>query len=126
MSTAGPGAVFHHDVPVVTVGPAGPGTEGVFSVRICWNGIGNGTNLDLHGALAFPGRTLPELAACLRDVDDPGWPRDARLLRALIAPDDQDAGPALERYACLPGYNLARSLLRCAAHWDPFEAARAS
>jgi hypothetical protein len=136
---------------------------------------------------------LPDLAARLRGVDGPGahrWPYDARLLRALVAPGENDVGPALERYARLPGYDpspagidrspahdaihrevldlllrqpsggslvrldvhiaqvaryidnffgfdqwflfdtrwaaaypdLARSLLRYAAHWDPYEA----
>ena len=143
--------------------------------------------------MVFPGLILPDLAAHLRGVDDPGahqWPHDARLLRALVAPGDEDVGPALERYARLSGYDpspagidrvpahgaihqellgrlpveppaeslirldthiaqvaryidgffgfdqwflfdnrwaaahpdLARSLLRYAAHWDPFEA----
>lgn len=190
---AEPGAVFSHGAQVRILRLAPPGPDSVFSVRLCWKSPGTATNLDLAGAVAFPGLTLPELAAHLRGVDDPGahhWPYDARLLRALVAPGEQHAGPALERYARLPGYDpsppaitevptheaihqemlrllpseppaeslirldthiaqvaryidgffgfdqwflfdtrwaathphLARSLLRYAAHWDPFEA----
>lgn len=190
---AAPGTVFSPGVAVRAVRPAQPGPGSVFSVRLCWEPPGTGRNLDLPGAVVFPGVTLQDLAAHLRDVDDPdthGWPHDARLLRALVAPEDGDAGAALERYARLPGYDpspagtdqlsehaaahremlalllprpharslirrdahitqvaryidgffgfdqwflfdtrwaaahpdLARSLLRYAAHWDPYEA----
>lgn len=116
--TGAPGAVFHHDVPVRMVGPAGPGPESVFSVRLCWESPDTYRNLDLAGAVVFPGLTLPDLAAHLRAVDDPGahgWPHDARLLRALVAAGEEalvaageeDAGAALERYARLPGYDPA-------------------
>lgn len=105
---AAPGVAFSHGVPVRAVGPARDGAESVFSVRLCWDPPGADRNLDLAGALVFPGSALPELAAYLRGVEDPGahgWPHDARLLRALVAPGDQEIGPALERYARLPGYD---------------------
>jgi hypothetical protein len=108
VGAAGPDAVFSHGAPVRTLRLAPSGPESVFSVRLCWDLPGNATNLDLPGALAFPGLTLPDLAAQLRDVDDPGvdrWPHDARLLRALVGPGEQDIGPALGRYAGLPGYD---------------------
>ncbi|MFG2059130.1 hypothetical protein ACGFI9_34450 [Micromonospora sp. NPDC048930] len=106
-SSAAPGAVFDHGVPVRTVRLASPGPESVFSVRLCWESPDAYRNLDLVGAIVFPGLTLPDLAAQLRGVDDPGahgWPHDVRLLRALVAPGENDVGPALERYARLPGY----------------------
>jgi hypothetical protein len=101
---AAPGASFGHDAPVRTVRLAPPGPESVFSVRLCWESPDVDRNLDLPGAIAFPGLTLPELAAHLRAADDPGadrWPHDARLLRALVAPGEH----MLERYARLPGYD---------------------
>jgi hypothetical protein len=107
---ATPGAVFSHSVPVRTVRPAPPGPDSVFSVRLCWEHPGTGTNLDLAGAVVFPGLTLPDLASHLRGVDDPGthsWPHDARLLRALVAPGEDDIGPALKRYARMAGYDPA-------------------
>ncbi|MGC5287637.1 hypothetical protein [Micromonospora sp. DT231] len=105
---AAPGAVFDRGVPVRTVGIAPPGPEAVFSVRLGWGSHDADRTLDLAGAIAFPGLTLPDLAARLRAVDAPGarrWPHDAQLLRALVAPDETDAGAALERYARLPGYD---------------------
>jgi hypothetical protein len=102
---AAPGALFSHGVPVRTVRLAPPGPESVFSVRLCWQSHDTDGNLDLAGAIAFPGLTLPDLAAHLRGVDDSvahHWPHDARLLRALVAPGEDDVGPALERYARLP------------------------
>lgn len=107
-SAAAPGLIFSHDVPVRTLRRAWPGPDSVFSVRLSWDPPGTARNLDLPGAIAFPGLTLIDLATHLRDVDEPGaqrWPRDVRLLRALIAPGEDTIGPALERYARLPGYD---------------------
>lgn len=101
------GAVWSPEVPVRTVRLAPPGPESVFSVRLCWESPEVHRNLDLAGALAFPGLRLPDLAARLRNADGPGahrWPHDARLLRALVAPEEDDIGPAMERYARLGGY----------------------
>jgi len=105
---AEPGAVFSPGAPVRTVRLAPPGSECVFSVRLCWESPDVERNLDLPGAIAFPGLTLPDLAARLRAADDPGadhWPHDARLLRALVAPGEE----ALHRYARLPGYDPSPS-----------------
>ncbi|MEV0431258.1 hypothetical protein [Micromonospora sp. NPDC050495] len=99
-------AVFTHSVPVRTVRLAPPGPDSVFSVRLCWQSPDAYRNLDLIGAVHFPGLSLPDLAAHL-GVDGPGahgWPHDVRLLRALVAPGENDVGWALERYAQLPGY----------------------
>lgn len=109
VDAAAAGAAFGHDVPVRTVGPAGDsGPESVYSVRLCWDPPGPDWNLDLAGAVVFPGLTLPDLAAHLQGVGDPeahDWPHDARLLRALVAPGEDRIGPALERYARLDGYD---------------------
>lgn len=105
---AASGAVFEHGVPVRTVRIASPGPESVFSVRLSWDPPDTDTNLDLAGALVFPGLTLPGFAADLLAADATDtrfWPPDARLLRALIAPGEQNVGAALERYARLPGYD---------------------
>jgi hypothetical protein len=109
-----PGATFGHDVPVRTVRPVRNGPESVFSVHLCWESPDTSRNLDLPGALAFPGVTPPDLAAHLRGVEDTvdrHWPHDARLLRALISSGDNHIGPALERYARLPGYDPAPAAL---------------
>jgi hypothetical protein len=101
------GAVFNPCVPVRAIRLAPPAPESVFSVRLCWDPPDHGRNLDLAGALVFPGLTLPDLAARLRGADGPGahrWPHDARLLRALVAPGEDDIGPAMERYARLRGH----------------------
>ncbi|GAA2637636.1 hypothetical protein [Paractinoplanes durhamensis] len=186
------GAEFDPGVPVRIAPPAGP--DRVYSVRLSWPHHETGTNLDLAGAMVFPG-LLPELAGYLRGVDDHRV-ADARLLRALVEPPsgppsrthaatsaattgpppesppgDANAESALRRYAGLAGYDpspadlgkdnprslisadphivqvarhiddffgydqwflfdtrwaaahpdLARSLLRYAAHWDPFQ-----
>ncbi|WP_326557225.1 hypothetical protein [Micromonospora sp. NBC_01796] len=106
-SAAAPDTVFSHDVPVRTVQRARPEPDSVFSVHLPWDSPDMDRNLDLAGAIVFPGLTLTDLAAHLRGVDEPDaqrWPRDARLLRALIAPGENTIGPALERYARLSGY----------------------
>lgn len=56
-----PNAVFNPGVPVRTVrlAPRGPGS--VFSVRLCWESPDTDRNLDLAGAMRFPGLTLPNL-----------------------------------------------------------------
>jgi hypothetical protein len=172
---AAPGSVFSQGAPVRTVRLGPPGPECVFSVRLCWESPDTGRNLDLAGAVTFPGLTLPDLVAKLRGTtgtESDRWPHDVRLLRELTAPEDDDPGPALRRYARLAGYDLsehrprsaapgrslvrvephiaqvarhiddffgydqwflfdsrwaaahpdlARSLLRYAAHWDPYE-----
>ncbi|MBE1532562.1 hypothetical protein [Actinomadura algeriensis] len=101
------GVAFSPGVPVRTVRLAPPGPESVFSVRLCWESPDAHRNLDLAGALVFPGMALPDLAARLRDGDASAahrWPHDARLLRALIAPEEDGIGPAMERYARLAEY----------------------
>ncbi|MGX1612584.1 hypothetical protein ACWIF8_01660 [Micromonospora chalcea] len=105
-SAGGSETVFRHSVPVRAVRLAPPGTDCTFSVRLCWQSPDLCRNLDLLGAIQFPGVSLPDLATHLA-VDDPGsrrWPHDVRLLRALVAPGEHDVGRALERYAQLPGY----------------------
>ncbi|GIE78521.1 hypothetical protein Aph02nite_44710 [Actinoplanes philippinensis] len=105
------GALFDNDVPVRTVRVAGAaGPESVFSVRLSWESPDTDRNLDLVGAVEFVGLGLPQLSAHLQSVeasrvDD--VPYDVRLLRALIVSGEHDIGPALQRYARLPGYSPA-------------------
>ncbi|SBT40761.1 hypothetical protein [Micromonospora auratinigra] len=101
-----PESVFSHSVPVRTVRLAPPGPDCVFSVRLCWQSPDTYRNLDLIGAVQFPGVSLPDLATHL-SAEGPSshrWPHDVRLLRALVAPGENDVGRALERYVELPGY----------------------
>lgn len=108
VDAAAPGAVFAPGVPVRTVRLVPHGPEAVFSVRLCWQSPDTDRNLDLVGGIIFPGLALPDLAHHLVGADDANadeWPHDVRLLRALVAAGDADVGPALERYASLPGYN---------------------
>ncbi|WP_033338846.1 hypothetical protein [Catenuloplanes japonicus] len=83
------------------LGPAGPGPETTYSVRLSpHEHHGTGTSLDLPGPLAFPGVALPDLAAHLRTAGGTGaWPLEARVLRALVAPDDPDMAAAAARWA---------------------------
>jgi hypothetical protein len=104
---AGRGTGFSPGVPVRTVGPGRAGPDTVFSVRLSWESPDTYRNLDLCGALAFPGLTLTSIASYLREAEDGvarRWPDDARLLRALVAPGENEIGPAVRRYARLPGY----------------------
>ncbi|MEU8211518.1 hypothetical protein AB0B85_20255 [Micromonospora sp. NPDC049044] len=112
-------AIFDHGVPVRTLGMAASGPDSVFSVRLCWSSPDTSRNLDLAGALVFPGHTLPDFAAHLRTVDATDisrWPHDAQLLWAMVAPDEEDVGAALERYARLPGYDPSPASLATAGH----------
>jgi hypothetical protein len=75
-AAAASGTAFRPDVPVRTVRLDAPGPESVFSVRLCWKSPDVDRNLHLPGAVAFPGLTLPDLAARLRSADGPearGW-----------------------------------------------------
>jgi hypothetical protein len=59
--------------------------------------------------IAFPGVSLPGLAGNLRDANPSGvdgWPDELLVLRALVGPDDDRLGPALERCNRWPGFNL--------------------
>jgi hypothetical protein len=99
-------AGFDHDVPVRSVAPLGDDPDTVFSVRISYQDHGDGTSLDVDGAVVFPGVTVPQLGARLREVTDAtaaGWPFDAQLLRALATEDD--IGVALARFARMEGYD---------------------
>ncbi|BCJ48059.1 hypothetical protein GCM10010168_24190 [Actinoplanes ianthinogenes] len=122
-------ADFAFDVPVQAVPAAGPGPGAVFSVRLSFEDRGGGTNLDLDGAVMFPGVTLPGLAAHLQGITDAeagGWPHDAQMLRALAGPGDREIGAALERFARLGGYEpapwrLAQMAAHAAAHQRALE-----
>ncbi|NIL41334.1 hypothetical protein HCB17_09205 [Salinispora arenicola] len=108
---AEPGAVFTHDVRVRTIRCTRlVEPDSVFSVRLSWDSPDTGRNLDLAGAIVFPGLSLPGLASYLRGIDASviqRWPCDARLLWALVASGDNCVGPALARYARLPGYEAS-------------------
>lgn len=123
-NSAAAGARFHYDGPVRTVASGSFAADRVFSVRLCWQQPGTGTNLDLPGPVAFVGMTLPDLAAHLRGVDDAqaeGWPHDARMLRALVAPGEKEIGPALQRYARLTGYDPSPADIEVAPLPDPHQ-----
>lgn len=100
---------------------------------MCWESPDGHKNLNLAGALVFPGLTLPDLAARLRGSDGPEAhrrPHDARLLRALVAPGEDDIGPAVERYARLGGYapspaGFDRPLAHEAIHQEMLDLLRA-
>jgi hypothetical protein len=65
------------------------------SDSICW-----------QPPFVFPGVRLPDLAAHLR-ATTPGpkeWPGELLVLRALVAPEDDDLGPALGRCNHWPSY----------------------
>ncbi|GIJ43932.1 hypothetical protein Val02_08180 [Virgisporangium aliadipatigenens] len=112
--SAGDGDAFVPDVPVRTVRIAPPAAHCVWSVRIGWDPTPEGSNLDVAGAVAFPGVSLPNLGATLRDLDDAraeALPDEARLLRALVAPGENDPGPALHRYSRLDGYDPSAELV---------------
>jgi hypothetical protein len=100
-------ASFSHSVPVRTLRLGATGPDCVFLARLGWDAPDTHRNLDLTGAVALPGLTLPDLAAHLSSVDTSdvdGWPHEVRLLRNLITPGD-DLTSALQRYARLPGYD---------------------
>jgi hypothetical protein len=121
-NTAAAGAHFYYDGPVRTVASGSLEAERVFSVRLCWQQPGTATNLDLPGPVAFVGMTLPDLAAHLlgvNDADAEGWPHDARMLRALVAPGEKEIGPALRRYARLTGYDPSLTDIELAPEPDP-------
>ncbi|MBE3012554.1 hypothetical protein IL992_25655 [Microbispora sp. NEAU-D428] len=87
---------FTPPVPVDVVSPAPPGGEGVTYVVILThyatvNSVGG------RYPKALPGVRLPGLAAALRTADPDLLSGELRALRALIAPGDEDIGPALER-----------------------------
>ncbi|MEU4620409.1 hypothetical protein AB0G04_10595 [Actinoplanes sp. NPDC023801] len=98
------------DVPVRVAGTPAPGDDAVFLVRTGWEHTESGHNLDLEGAIVFPGVLLPELPGHLLAAGDGvarTWPADAQLLRSLVVPGDADPGAALRRYISLrAGYGL--------------------
>ncbi|GAA1641056.1 hypothetical protein [Actinoplanes couchii] len=101
------GTVFDNDVPVRTLRLGSDGTESVFSVRLAWASPDMDRNLGLVGAVEITGLGLARIGAGLRNIDAAlvdGLPHDVRLLRALTATGEDDPGPAMRRYARLPGY----------------------
>ncbi|GAA3036616.1 hypothetical protein [Streptosporangium longisporum] len=66
------------------------------SESICW-----------QPPFSFPGVRLPALAAHLRATaeDLTEWPHELLVLRALVAPGDDDLGPALRRCNHWPSYD---------------------
>ncbi|HEX6686686.1 MAG TPA: hypothetical protein VF062_28190 [Candidatus Limnocylindrales bacterium] len=99
---AGP---FDAGVPVTAATPAGTAAATTYAVFLTFY---DGSSLDLVPPMAFPGVALPELAGHLRHIDIPEdeAPDELRVLRALVAPDEQDLRPALERCNRWPGFNL--------------------
>jgi hypothetical protein len=106
---------FDARVPVTVATPAGSGEVTTYAVFLTFY---ESASLDLLPPVAFPGVALPELAGHLPNVDMPDygqwdvpddeeWPVELRVLRALIAPGEQDLRPALQRCNRWPGFNLS-------------------
>jgi hypothetical protein len=103
---AGSAGRFDTAVPVTVAAPAGPGEATTYAVLLTHY---DGQTLARLAPLAFPGVALPELAGHLRGVAAPSrldWPVELCVLRALIAPADDDLGPALQRCNQWPGFDL--------------------
>ncbi|MEV4294147.1 hypothetical protein [Microbispora rosea] len=87
---------FTPPVPVDVVSPAPPGGEGVtWAVILTHHATVNSVGGRYPKALQ--GVRLPGLAAALRAADTHELSGELRALRALIGPDDEEIGPALER-----------------------------
>lgn len=102
---AGPPLPFTPDVPTTPTGLSGEGQATTYAVFLTFY---DGESLACSTPQAFPGVELPELARHLRttrcDRDD--WPPELQVLRALIAPEEDTLGPALDRCNRWPGFNL--------------------
>jgi len=105
---------FDPTVPVTVATPAGSGEDTTYAIFLTYY---ESLSLDLLQPVAFPGVALPQLAGHLPNVgmpdyaqsdvpDDEEWPVELRVLRALIAPGEEDLGPALRRCNRWPGFNL--------------------
>lgn len=103
--TAPPGP-FAPDVVVTPVGPSGEGEVSTYAV---FSTFYDGESLACSRPLVFPGVDLRALARHLRTAATPrgeDWPPELLVLRALVAPDEDTLGPALDRGNRWPGFNL--------------------
>ncbi|MGM1060081.1 hypothetical protein [Saccharothrix sp. Mg75] len=95
---------FDPGVPTTPTGPPGGGGATTYAVFLTFY---DGESMARSRPPAFPGVALPELARHLRAADVAGapWPPELMVLRALIAPDEDTLGPALDRCNRWPGFN---------------------
>ncbi|MER7500550.1 hypothetical protein AB0L05_12255 [Nonomuraea pusilla] len=90
-------------VPLVPGSPEGGGAT--YAVLLTFRALHDSVGRDLPYVL--PGVRLPRLGAALREIgaQDEQWPLELRVLRALVGPDEDGIGPALERCNHWPGYS---------------------
>jgi hypothetical protein len=83
------------------------------------------------GTFVLEGVRVPDLGRALREARPAPtatgrrWPYELRLLRAMVAPDERDIGPAIQRCAEFPVHRLGGSSGRLgedANHRDAFDA----
>ncbi|MFF5244648.1 hypothetical protein ACFY3V_10235 [Streptosporangium sp. NPDC000095] len=89
---------FTSPVTTWTATPAPPGGEGAtYAVVLTFYSTFDSMGWNMPAC--FPGTRLPRLAATLRETDAPidEWSGELAVLRALVAPGEDEIGPALER-----------------------------
>jgi hypothetical protein len=95
---------FTPDVPVLTATPPGPEDAITYAVFLTHY---DGTTLARTQPWAFPGRSLPQLAAHLRmSTPQDDWGPELLVLRASIEQGEDTLGPAIQRCNRWPGFNL--------------------
>ncbi|WP_211588480.1 hypothetical protein [Allorhizocola rhizosphaerae] len=96
---------FDPTVPVTAITQAGANDVTTYAVFLTYY---DGESLARLQPLAFAGVALPELTQHLQSIEVPDrdWPVELTLLRALIAPGEQDLRQALLRCNRWPGFNL--------------------
>lgn len=101
---AGPPRPFTPDVSTTLSGLSGDDDATTYGVFLTFY---DGESLACSQPTAFPGVALPALARHLRTADaGEEWAPELRVLRALIAPDEDTLGPTLDRCNRWPGFNL--------------------
>ncbi|NRQ31923.1 hypothetical protein HII36_08730 [Nonomuraea sp. NN258] len=97
-------APFVPPFPCPELAPSADGDVGA-TYLLCTSLQARHDSLEWDRTFVFPGVRLPQLAAALRrPVHDPDeWSGYLLDLRALVAPDDDDIAPALERFSRFAG-----------------------
>jgi hypothetical protein len=96
-------AYLLHDWPLPSDAAEVPGAGATHAVLLTFY---DGDSICQEPPFTFPGVRLPGLAAHLRATTDDlkRWPVELLELRALVAPEDDDLGPALERRNVWPSF----------------------